>query len=828
LPGERAAIYQPDPELPERVSVLEFSPDDITNLNPAAHDAIANFVKTGTWGRFQPCVEGKPNIYSNIDGGGEWVGASVDPGGRLYVSVTQRPWDITVHRVAVSDNPTTPDGIAGQKIFLANCAVCHHADRGGNGFAPSLIGLGDRLKQADVALILHHGLGGMPKQPQLSDDDIDKLCAFLLAKSAANAPVQWTFDGYQHLQDPQNYPGGKPPWGKLVCLDLNSGRIAWQVPVGEYPELTARGIPKTGTPVMGGPATTSTGLVFLSGTQDPTIGAYDTDTGAELWSGRLPNTGSAPPIIYQCHGHEYVALAACGGGKVGGPTGDAWVAFALPEAGVHPAESNIPPAVQGGALLDAYLDELAARLSLTPDEKAAIKAVYLSDGAARSSSSAASMPSSNSSTKKSTPSFATSIAATSSTSSRPTIASSSSTSPPRAASPSPRPSRPPSPRRIRMAAPGEISEHGRVKPFSVDRILEIGFTPLIATNPAYKTTYVETRVAALPGQGLIGKLRGAWAQARRLISAALDRRHNLVVCRSFNRFVWRPNFSFLTNVSRYGIYWLIRFCIWLRVKRGRALLVVLDWDDEAFVFPRDMFLLEQCAIFFKRELPQNSWNAFKYLQPPHQETMDFAQDPRFVPLVEKLRPVPLGIATEKIERVQRCLPPGGATLKSADIFFAGRLNYSSVRIDGMREIKALAANGVRLDIPGENLPFEEFVLRMSRAWLVWSPEGGGWDCFRHSEICVAGSVPLINYPTIQRHEPLLDGIHCCFYDVDPGGLTRAVLSALADKPQLERMAAAGKAHILKHHSYPQIAAYILESTLALQGVFSADASTRDV
>jgi quinoprotein glucose dehydrogenase len=377
LPGERSAVYQPDLEWPEQIAAQQFGPDDVTDLNPGAHEAIANYLKGGTWGRFQSFVEGKPNVYSDIDGGGEWVGASVTPGGRLYASITQRPWDITVHRVAVAVAPATPDGVAGQKIFLQNCAVCHHADRSGNGFAPSLIGLGDRLKLEDVRLIVRHGRGGMPPQPQLSESDINQLGAFLLAKGSANGPVQWTFDGYQHLQDPNNYPGSKPPWGKLVCLDLNTGKIAWQVPAGEYPELTAKGIPKTGTPIMGGPAVTASGLVFLSGSQDPTIGAYDADTGAELWSGRLTNTGSAPPIIYQCNGHEYVALAACGGGKIGGPTGDAWVAFALPEAGVHAADSNVPPSVEGSALLDAYLDTLATKLPLSAEEEAAIRAEYL-------------------------------------------------------------------------------------------------------------------------------------------------------------------------------------------------------------------------------------------------------------------------------------------------------------------------------------------------------------------------------------------------------------------------------------------------------------------
>jgi quinoprotein glucose dehydrogenase len=60
------------------------------------------------------------------------------------------------------------------------------------------------------------------------------------------------------------------------------------------------------------------------------IRAFDKDTGKVLWSARLPWTGSAPPSVYQVNGREYVVISATGGGKIETPTGDAYVAFALP------------------------------------------------------------------------------------------------------------------------------------------------------------------------------------------------------------------------------------------------------------------------------------------------------------------------------------------------------------------------------------------------------------------------------------------------------------------------------------------------------------------
>jgi quinoprotein glucose dehydrogenase len=260
----------------------------------------------------------------------------------MYIGVSDFPWIITVRRVQDPGTPATSLGVAGQKVYALNCVACHRDDRSGNGFAPSLIGLGNRLKENDVRQILHHGRNAMPPQPQLSEDQITALCGYLLDLGAKNSgPGQWTFNGYAHLNDPQGYPGSKPPWGKLVCLDLNTGHITWQVPLGEYPELTATGVPKTGTQVFAGPSVTASGLIFVSGTRDATIGAYDCDNGQELWSHALPLHGTAPCTVYQTRGHEYVAVSASGGGRLGGPAGDAWVAFALPEAVAHP-DGSVP------------------------------------------------------------------------------------------------------------------------------------------------------------------------------------------------------------------------------------------------------------------------------------------------------------------------------------------------------------------------------------------------------------------------------------------------------------------------------------------------------
>jgi quinoprotein glucose dehydrogenase len=103
----------------------------------------------------------------------------------------------------------------------------------------------------------------------------------------ANARGGYDFAGYTFFRDQNGYPGVKPPWGHLTAIDLNTGEFAWRTVFGEYPELTAKGIPLTGTQNFGGTIVTAGGLVFIGGTQDEKFHAYDKSTGKLLWDTRV-------------------------------------------------------------------------------------------------------------------------------------------------------------------------------------------------------------------------------------------------------------------------------------------------------------------------------------------------------------------------------------------------------------------------------------------------------------------------------------------------------------------------------------------------------------
>ena len=129
-------------------------------------------------------------------------------------------------------------------------------------------------------------------------------------------------------------PCNPPPWGQLRAIDITTGRILWEVPVGTTADLapgTQFLLPHVGTPNFGGPMATASGLVFLGATLDNYLHAYDAATGRVLWRGRLPGGAQATPMTYVWKGRQYVLIASGRHSKSGAKAADQVVAFALPE-----------------------------------------------------------------------------------------------------------------------------------------------------------------------------------------------------------------------------------------------------------------------------------------------------------------------------------------------------------------------------------------------------------------------------------------------------------------------------------------------------------------
>ena len=134
------------------------------------------------------------------------------------------------------------------------------------------------------------------------------------------------------LQSPSDLPCGAPPWGTLTAVDMRNGTIRWQVPLGSMKNFGGQhdSVP-AGSISLGGPITTAGGLVFIAGTTDRHVRAFDIESGKELWQAELPASGHAPPMTYESQGKQYLVIAAGGHQAIPEESlGDALVAFALP------------------------------------------------------------------------------------------------------------------------------------------------------------------------------------------------------------------------------------------------------------------------------------------------------------------------------------------------------------------------------------------------------------------------------------------------------------------------------------------------------------------
>ncbi len=354
LPGEQPWPTQPVPTKPAPFTVQELTEANLTNRTPEAHAyALERFSNSRHGSKYMPpSLEG--SLYFGFGGGAEWGGNAADPDGILYLNANNMLWWLQMKDASElqGNTPLTK----GESLFNANCVVCHGLGGKGSGGSeggqayPALTDVGKRLTREQIRTILETGSGRMPAFQHISKDDREAIINFLLDKeskpvASANLhnPVSevaegeiefpyrppYLYNGHVQFRDQDDYPAVKPPWGTLNAIDLNSGEYLWQVPLGEYPELSQQGIPPTGTENHGGPIVTAGGLLFIAATYDEHLRAFDKDSGEIVWEYKLPAGGFATPITYMVEGKQYIVIAA-GGTRYGLKPGGSYVAFALP------------------------------------------------------------------------------------------------------------------------------------------------------------------------------------------------------------------------------------------------------------------------------------------------------------------------------------------------------------------------------------------------------------------------------------------------------------------------------------------------------------------
>ncbi len=339
------------------------------------------------------------------------------------------------------------------------------------------------------------------------------------------------------------------------------------------------------------------------------------------------------------------------------------------------------------------------------------------------------------------------------------------------------------------------------------RILEIGEGPYVSVYAPAITDFYSVHRAATPETRLTlprililrKRLKAGWYDLvvyhiRAKVSAPWHRHHA----------AWRIAFEIAmwSLASFYKIAW---HCFHYVLSGTTTPLVIVDTQDAPRISKTESFWLDRCRFWFMRELPPNHMNLFLNMDRRCGDVVSIRRQKLLKRNFAKIKPFSLGFDPREAAPVAKA----EAHERIHDVFYAGANRSTTVRQQGLEELKALRSAGLRVFIPEQHLSLPDFFRACAQSWLVWSPEGLGWDCHRHYEALMAYSVPLINSPTIERLWPLLAGEHCLYYRPEKGGLTEAIESALRDREALLKIAEQGRAHILRHHTRSQLVRHIL-------------------
>ncbi len=298
---------------------------------------------------------------------------------------------------------------------------------------------------------------------------------------------------------------------------------------------------------------------------------------------------------------------------------------------------------------------------------------------------------------------------------------------------------------------------------------------------------------------------------RAIVKDALDGKFDLIIAGN-NAFPYpNPRKFWFTNLA--NLIWpVLRHPNlltggWFPYSKVGARLAAIDMDDRPIIDNRWFHILDSCVCFFKRELPQNPCNAFLYTTAKTECNGNVLNIEKYRRWIKKLRPISLGIDPDTYGRYSALNVP-----KKTDVFFAGNINNRPNRVSGLRQLERLAREGFVIDAVYGKLPPEEFFKRCAQAHIVWSPEGYGWDCRRHYEAPLVGSVPLIQSPTIQRYAPLEDNEHALYYCVEGEHMAFRIRQALQNRTRLVEMGLAARQHVLKRHTFEALGRYVIEET----------------
>jgi quinoprotein glucose dehydrogenase len=362
VPGEETWPTQPYPVKPKPYARQVLTETDLADFSPSSHDSLVQLFRRSRYdGLFTPpSVKGSISFPGTI-GGSEWGGAAYDPESEvMFLKSNESPeMDILMKIDNSKLSQKNAPEVNGRELYNTFCATCHKEDRSGSEpLYPSLIGVKNRMTEEQALQRVREGGGKMPpfahilngkekaivdflfdkrdRRKAQQEADLSEIQNNLLSNVDAKgdsvkkdtSTIYLNTVAYSQMQDAEGRPVIRPPWATLNAINLSTGEYVWTVPAGNDEKLQKKGDLPTGSRGSPGPIVTAGGLVFLGGSRDKKLSAYDKDSGKLLWEYALPSFASSTPSSFMSNGKQYIAVSV--GGDKESNAGRIMV-FALPD-----------------------------------------------------------------------------------------------------------------------------------------------------------------------------------------------------------------------------------------------------------------------------------------------------------------------------------------------------------------------------------------------------------------------------------------------------------------------------------------------------------------